>query len=218
MTTQDVKIKIEHQINISNKAIERHIDDIDFSDRGCVSQDILQDLRTFIQTIMLRLYAEDHDITYDFGSEYDKIGDATKAIKGKIHFLGKFYDYIQTVASHYTLEPESSERVMLKYMEYLIKTKKLVADRLNISLLNNLEKFPVNIDKNLKKYYKEIANSIVQNKNFNDEGSSDRYYIHKIKPFFINLKTYYEITFTPTNNQYNKSDRMIAFTELDISE
>lgn len=218
MTTQDVKIKIEHQINISNKAIERHIDDIDFSDRGCVSQDILQDLRTFIQTIMLRLYAEDHNITYDFGSEYDKIGDATKAIKGKIHFLGKFYDYIQTVASHYTLEPESSERVMLKYMEYLIKTKKLVADRLNISLLNNLEKFPVNIDKNLKKYYKEIANSIVQNKNFNDEGSSDRYYIHKIKPFFINLKTYYEITFTPTNNQYNKSDRMIAFTELDISE
>jgi hypothetical protein len=91
---------------------------------------------------MLRLYADDNEVHQNFGSAYQEIDAATKAIKTKIPFLGKFFDYLQIVASHYTVEPESAERVMLKYMEYLVKTKQFVAKRWKLSLLNNLEKFP----------------------------------------------------------------------------
>jgi Cdc6-like AAA superfamily ATPase len=76
----------------------------------------------------------------------------------------------------------------------------------------------VNVDKNLQKYYKEIANKIEEQRLNTNLGSYERYYIHKIKPFFIGLKIYYEVTFTPTNEKFSKSDRMIAFTSIDISK
>lgn len=218
MTTQEVKKKIECQIIRSNKSIERHIDNIEFSNRGCVSQDVLQDLRTFVQTIMLRVYANDHEVSQNYGQSYHEIDTATRAIKTKVPFLGKFFDYLQIVVSHYTVEPESAERVMLKYMEYLVKTKRFAAEQLNLSLLNNLKKFPVNIDKNLQKYYKEIASKIEEQQLNTNLGSNNRYYIHKIKPFFIDLKIYYEVTFTLANEKSSKSDRMIAFTQIDISK
>lgn len=218
MTTQEVKNNIEYQIYRSNKSIERHIDNIDFSNRGFVSQDLLQDLRTFIQTIMLRIYANDHDVSLEYGDTYKEIAAATNAIKTKVSFLGKFFDNIQIVASHYTLEPENAERVMLKYMEYLVKTKQYTAKHLHLSLLNNLDKFPVNVDKNLQEYYEEIATKIEEQQLNTNIGSSNRYYIHKIKPFFIGLKIYYEVTFTLANENSSKSDRIIAFTQIDISK
>lgn len=218
MTTAEVKKKIECQIIRSNKSIERHIDNIEISNRGCVSQDVLQDLRTFVQTIMLRLYADDNDVFQVYGNVYKEIRTATNAIKTKVPFLGHFFDYLQAVASHYTLEPENAERVMLKYMEYLIKTKEFVANRLGLHLLNNLEKFPVNTDKNLQKYYQEIARKIDSQKPNSSSVFKARYYIHKIKPFFVDQKIYYEVTFTSANRESSKTDRMIAFTQLDISK
>lgn len=44
-----------------------------------------------------------------------------------------------------------------------------------------------------------------------------RYYIHKIKPFFVNHRIYYEVTFFPATGRASKFDRIIAFTTIDIS-
>ena len=45
---------------------------------------------------------------------------------------------------------------------------------------------------------------------------NDRYYIRKIKPFFVNNEVYYEATFTTAIDNVSKFDRIIAFTKLDI--
>lgn len=215
MINKESKDIIENQILRSNKAIERHIDHIEIDNRSLVSQDILTDLRTFIQWIMLRIYANDNDVNLAYGNTYNELKVASKNCR--IKFLKDFFEYIEIVNSHYTLEPESAERVMLKYMEYLVKIKKLGIKELKLSLLNNLEKFPLNLDKNLQSYYKEISKKIGQQK-FNIENlNSNRYYIHKIKPFFVEHEIYYEVTFTLANENSNKSDRVIAFTKLDIS-
>ncbi len=46
---------------------------------------------------------------------------------------------------------------------------------------------------------------------------SDRYYIQKIKPFFVNSSVYYEITYTRASDYASKFDRIISFTDKDIS-
>src|SRR5699024_6843013 len=45
-----------------------------------------------------------------------------------------------------------------------------------------------------------------------------RYYIQKIKPFFVDGKVYYEVTYTVANDKTSKFDRVIAFTKLEISD
>lgn len=218
MTTNEVKTEITQSLITCNDVIERHINNVEITGREVTSQDVLQNLRTFIQTIMVRLYAEDHNITQNFGSAYDEIKKATSEIKYRVPFLGKFFDFVQTSVSHYILDPNSAERVMLKYLEYLIRTKKLVQERFDIQILRNLDLFPVNTDKSLQDYYEKIAQKIDNKVETQEVVSNERYYIQKVKPFFVQQSIYYEVTFVSVNATTNKLDRIIAFTKHSISK
>jgi len=135
-----------------------------------------------------------------------------------LKFLNRFHNFLQITASHYTLDEENSERLMLKYYEYLLKIKSFLKKSYNLDVLSNIDQFPIEIDSALKEYYGKIAEKINQSQTTRVTGAySDRYYIQKIKPFFIEYEVYYEVTFTTANDRASKFDRIIAFTKFDIS-
>lgn len=208
--------RIDSQIVNIDKVICRHIDSIGTLERGAVSQDILSQLRNFVEHIMLKVYANGQDIN----NTYENIQKAIDHVKtrGEFKFLRRFHGFLQIVASHYTLDEENSERLMLKYYEYLLKTKDFLKIKYSLDVLGNLDKFPLKTDSTLKEYYEKIAKKVNRH-NISDLSNAlnDRYYIYKIKPFFVNQKIYYEITFMPVYGKVNNSDRIIAFTDLDIS-
>lgn len=208
-------VKIDVQISNIDKVICRHIDYLGTSVRGIVSQDILAQLRNFTEHIMLKFYANGRNID----NSYPNICKAIEYVKsrGDLKILRRFHDYLQIVASHYTLDEENSERLMLKYYEYLLKMKKLLDDKFSFEILSNLDKFPLNMDSNLQEYYEKIADRLHINKNLK-VGKSEKYYIQKIKPFFVKHKIYYEVTFTPANDYTSKFNRVIGFTNLEITE
>lgn len=71
----------------------------------------------------------------------------------------------------------------------------------------------------MDEYYKKITEKINQRESFRLKSTyDDRYYIKKIKPFFVDFEIYYEVTFTRANDYVSKFDRIIAFTKLDITE
>lgn len=206
--------QIDVQIFSIDKAICRHIDSLGTSTRGAVSQDILSQLRNFVEHIMLKYYSNGKDIE----NSYDNICKAIDFVKaqGNLKVLRRFHDYLQIVASHYTLDEENSERLMLKYYEYLLRIKNLLQDSYSLNILGNLDKFPLNMDPNMQGYYEKIADKI-KGYNIQESGKSEKYYIQKIKPFFIDQQVYYEVTFTPANDYASKSNRVIAFTDLEIT-
>jgi energy-coupling factor transporter ATP-binding protein EcfA2 len=209
--------KIDEQICICSDAICRHIDSLDFLGRGAVSQDILKKLRDFVEHIMLKIYAGVQDIEYN----YNNITNAISFVKtkGDLKFLWRFHAYLQIVASHYTLDPENSERVMLKYYEYLLKIRGFLKARYAIEVLQNLDKFPLNTDKNMQEYYEKIAEKVNHHRTSSSgRVHSDRFYVYKIKPFFVDHGIYYEVTCMPATGKASKFDRIIAFTALDISK
>jgi energy-coupling factor transporter ATP-binding protein EcfA2 len=209
--------KIDEQIRICSDAICRHIDSLDFFGRGAVSQDILKKLRDFVEHIMLKIYDCVQNIEYN----YRNIESAISFVKtkGELKFLWQFHAYLQIVASHYTLDPENSERVMLKYYEYLLKIRGFLRARFAIEVLQNLDKFPVNTDRNMQEYYEKIAAKINRHRaSSSGRVHSDRYYVYKKKPFFVDQRIYYEITFIPATGKASKFDRIIAFTALDFSK
>jgi energy-coupling factor transporter ATP-binding protein EcfA2 len=209
--------KIDEQIRISSDAICRHIDSLDFLGRGAVSQDILKKLRDFVEHIMLKIYAGVQNIEYN----YNNIENAISFVKtkGELKFLWKFHAYLQIVASHYTLDPENSERVMLKYYEYLLKIKDFLKARYETEVLQNLDKFPLNTDKNMQEYYEKISDKVNRNRTSSSgHVHYDRFYVYKLKPFFVGQRIYYEVTFIPATGRASKFDRIIAFTALDISK
>ena len=73
----DALLRIDWQILNIDKVICRHIDSLGVSPRGVVSQDILSQLRNFVEHIMLKLYANGQDIE----NGYDNICKAIDFVK-----------------------------------------------------------------------------------------------------------------------------------------
>lgn len=207
-------LEIDKKIMNIDGVICRHIGSAGFSPRGAVSQDILSQLRNFVEHIMLKIYANEHDID----NTYDNICRAISFVKsnGSYKVLNRFHEYLEIVASHYTLDEENSERLMLKYYTFLFKVRLMLRERFSLNVLNNLEAFPLHIDPALHEYYEKIA-SVLDKYSRVKYLSSDKYYIQKIKPFFVTDRIYYEVTFMPAIDTGNKTNRLIAFTSIDIS-
>lgn len=206
--------EILNRIHISNKAICDNIDASNVFGRGLTSQNILSQLRNLLEAINMYFFANNEDIEYT----YENIEKANAYIKAnaRLRLLSKFHHLLQISASHYTLEQDCSERLMLKYYEYLINIKHLMKSY-GIDILNNLNKFPINTDCTLQIFYEKISEKI-ENPSFlrKENEYSDRYYIQKITPFFVNQNIYYEITFILANDYASKFDRIIAFSKHNI--
>ena len=208
--------KIDAKILDIDKVICRNIDVFESTDRGLLSQNILSQLRNFVEHIALKIYANGQEIDNTY-QNIEKANDYIKT-KGNLRFLSKFHRLLQISASHYTLNEENSERLMIKYYEYLIRIKDFLNKTYNIQVLNNIENFPINFDPNLREYYEKIAEKIDYSRAIEYKSKYNaRYYIKKIKPFFIEQKIYYEVTFTVADDRISKFDRIIAFTDIDIS-
>lgn len=209
--------KVDNDILNIDRVICGNISRFDSTERGLLSQNILSQLRNFVEYISLKIFSNGGDID----TSYENIVQALEFIKanGKYRFLNSFHKLLQITVSHYTLDEENSERLMLKYYEYLLKIKSFLKANYSLNVLNNIDEFPINVDSALKEYYEKIAQKINEPASLRQNSSyTDRYYIQKKKPFFVGFEVYYEITFTRANDLASKFDRIIAFTKLDISQ
>ena len=185
--------------------------------RALLSLNILSQLRNLVEGIIVLLHAGSSDVEFT----YDAVepGLAFVKSKAKFNFLGKFHKLIQKSSSHYTLDGDASERLMLKYYEYLHRIRSLLQNTCGIAILANLEKFPINLDPSLREYHEKIAARIEAVRSSKLGNSTrGRYYIHKTCPFFVGQLIYYEVTFYRAINKVSKFDRIIAFTHIDMTD
>jgi DNA replication protein DnaC len=208
--------KINTAIANIDRAICDNISQFDPTDRGLLSQNILAQLRNLVEHTALRALSGPMDMEVNY--ENLTAGIAFIKTQGNLSFLNKFHRLLQISASHYTLDGGNSERLMLKYYEYLLRIKGYLRSEHNLTILSNIEDFPVDLDPSLREYHLKITEKIDDLKqNGSKKAFSDRYYIHKVKPFFVNQRVLYEVTFHNANDRSSKFDRVIAFTSIDIS-
>ena len=208
-------MEIDKHILVIDKNICKNIKLIkETGERGFFSQNIMNELRNFVEHIALKIYNHDNDVDLEWN--YDNLDLGKKYIyeNSNYIFLRKFHKFLQPSASHYTLDENNSERLMIKYYEYLLRIKKFLKNTYGFNVLENLNDFPLFMDTMSEEYYSKIANVIdnpVYPISFNE-----RYYIQKIKPFFINQNIYYEVTYTSTDGNHNKFERITAYTNKEI--
>lgn len=211
-------LKIDKAILDVDKVICKNIEVFDNSERGLLSQNILAQLRNYIEYIAQKAYSKGVDID---PNDYEIKKTAWQWIGGQsnLRFLYNFHFLLQKSVSHYTLSENGSERLMLKYYEYLLKIRKFLKTQYDLDVLSNLEDYPLNLDKKLTEYHKKIVDKILHPSPFPKYSQyNDRYYIQKIKPFFVNQEIFYEITYTIANDRTSKFDRVIAFTKFEMSD
>ena len=122
------------------------------------------------------------------------------------------------VVSHYKPDPENSERLMLKYYDYLFDLRQVLKNDYGFEILQNLEDFPLDLDPKLQEYYEKIAVEVERFPVISDCTKGSRFYIEKIKPFYVNGSRYFEVTFSEAADKLIKTDRLIAFSKIPIMD
>lgn len=207
---------VEQQVLNSSSAVEQNIA-VRSTDRGFLSQNLLQYLRHLVEGLIVYAYAPDRSVTYNYQTQFDVARDAVNG-DARYQLLTRFHNLLQISVSHYTLDRDPSERLMLKYYEYLLRTRELAKQHLSLDILQNLEQFPLHEDPALRTYYEKIAGRIEASRHDLLTGKTERYYINSSRPFFIDGRIYYEVTFSLAHNRTSKFDRIIGFTDIDVSD
>lgn len=205
-----------NQVQNASGAISHNIANLS-DNRELLSQNVLAQVRNLVEGVAVLFYRNSLDAEFS----YLEINPALQYISGngKLNFVCRFHKLLQKVASHYTFDGDSSERLMLKYYEYLYRIRAAVYQNYSLQLIPNLESFPVDLDPSLREYHEKITARIEFSRGTNYVGDrKDRYYIQNNRPFIFNGRIYYEVTFCRAVNKVSKFDRVIAFTDLDISD
>ncbi len=209
-------LRIDEAIINTDNVICENISKFDLEERGILSQNILSQIRNLVEYVAMKAMSNGKDIDPNDYDEREKLLNEIAA-HGDMRFVSRFHKMLQKSVSHYTVNKDGSERLMLKYYEYLLRIKNFLDTKYDMQILNNIQDFPIDTDKELSDYYARIA-MIIENPSRDCKAGhyDDRYYVQKIKPFFVNNRIYYEVTFTDANAKTSKFDRVIAFTKHEI--
>lgn len=125
-------MKILDQIKSIDENICENIDKNSIlNDRGFLSQNILSQLRNLVEHcsmyINLRLNGLDDNISLEEAKKkIPSIPNRVGGINNDFRFIIKFHNLLQISESHYTHDKNNSERLMLKYYEYMLRLKNFV--------------------------------------------------------------------------------------------
>jgi hypothetical protein len=187
--------------------------------RALLSQNMLSQLRNLVEGVAVLSHTQDGSTEHDYAAI--EAGLAFLKTQGKLSFLSRFYRLLQPSTSHYTFDGDGSERLMLKYYEYLHRVRDLLSRIFGLDVLHNLEDFPIDLDPALREYHQKIAERVEAAGRVPPHGDRpSRYYVLKTRPFFHGGRIYYEVTFAIPSDRpsISKFDHVIAFTEYDISD
>lgn len=207
---------VQQQVTSASDVISHNISQL-ADNRGFLSQNVLSQLRNLLEALAVWVHTGDASTQM----HYNKVGPAFDALAGKVKYrlLSRFHGLLQASASHYTLDGDPSERLMLKYYEFLMRTRDVAQKELGVKILANLENFPVDQDPSLREYREAIAECVDRaNAGLAEPARTDRYYVHSSRPFFVRGRIYYEVTFSVAHDRASKFDRTIAFTDIDLTD
>lgn len=131
-------------------------------------------------------------------------------------YLSNFLKGLKYIGSRIPEEGQA-ERLMLKYYNYLWEIRRFLKNNFKISVLGNLEAFPLHTDTLDTEYYEMVASSIAATDLSPNELRTSRYYIQKKTPFFVNGERYFEVTLQLAGLYATKFNRITVYTKKNIS-
>lgn len=204
---------IEKIIRVCNEQISETIDKFEISQetRDSISKRMLNRLYDLCSaTLILNTIDEGfQNVTTRLAWERSLLNLDTK-------YLGTFLRGLQYIGNRIP-DDGQSERLMLKYYDFLWQIRKSFEERYGVSILQNLEKFPLTIDKLDYQYY-QIVSEVIESTPLDPEPLGvSRFYIQKKVPFFIGKERYYELTLQLAGVYATKYNRITAYTKDNIS-
>lgn len=206
---EDALSIIEYQCNQISYGIENLHDNPQCRDE--VSRRIVRDLYDLCYaTLILNAYKN------GYSNVNEKLAWEISQLQVETRYLCNFLRGLKYIARRIPKEGQA-ERLMLKYYNYLWEIRRFMRRIYDKSVLENLEKFPLDLDTVDSEYYEKVAKQIESVDLTSRNVSVSRYYVQKITPFFVNGERYYEITLQLAGIYSTKYNRVTVYGKMTIT-
>lgn len=145
-----------------------------------------------------------------------KLAWEVSQFKSETKYLYNFLKGLKYIGIRIPQEGQS-ERLMLKYYNYLWEIRRFLKKDFDIEVLDNLSKFPLNMDTLDAEYYELVAGIIAKTDLTPRNVRTSRYYIQKIVPFFVDGERYFEITLQLAGLYATKYNRITVYSKQNIT-
>ena len=178
--------------------------------RDKISSKILTELYDLCKATLLL------NATHDQESVTLRIAWETALLNIESKFLASFYRGLQYIGLRVP-EDGQNERLMIKYFDFLWKTRKYLEEKHQIFTLQNLEDFPQEQPSEDEEFNRLVAEAIEKVSGMHCRPESRRYYIQHKKHFYIGKERYFEITLQLADKYATKYNRITVYSKTDIS-
>lgn len=215
MQCEKKKMKIiDKRLKDTADIINKKFAKVNEENRSELSTDILSHLRNFCEAFMYKVYDEENDA--DLFQTQENLKKIRKFIKCKYFDVWKFHSLLDSSVGHIDFGLMQSEALILKYMPYLIRLKNFLLEKYGIKVFENINKYPIDLDKSLVSFYKEILNVLLNSNSDSMKMTRNQYFVKKRSIKYIDGHIFYEYVFDVSDDKVNKFNTFVCYSFKNI--
>lgn len=207
--------EFDKKILESSNIIDNHFKKITKENRCEESVEILPHLRNFCELILYKIYNQEN--SSNLLQTQENLTTVRKYIKEKYHSFYEFHTFLDAGPGHVFCGKDHSESLMIKYVPKLIELKIFIKEKYNLDILVSIDKFPLNLDDSLIKFYKKILSAMISNNSIITNKTKDLYFIKKKALKYICGRIFYEYVLDISDDKPNKFNTIIAYSFTNIT-
>ena len=163
---------------------------------------------------MYKVYDEENDA--DIYQTQDNLTPVRKYIKDKHYDVWKFHSLLDSSVGHMDFGPMQSEALTLKYIPQLIRLKTFLQKQYGIGVLENIDKYPLDLDTSLVSFYEKILFVLLHSKPDSMQMTRNQYFVKKRSMKYINGHIFYEYVFDVSDDRTNKFNTFVCYSFKNI--
>ncbi len=193
------------------KDIDEILLSVSNDNRKKVSKEILLKLRSFCELCMYKIY--NYDNNDELSQTQENLEEIVRPYIGKKYEdLNRFHKLLDASFGHIAYMAHESEDLMIKYWYHLVELKCLMKDKFNIVLLENLIKYPLDLDQSIIGLYKVIIPEMKKAQFYRPNQTKNIYYIKKRSMKYVSGSIVYEYVFDISDDNKNKYNTFVGYS------
>lgn len=205
---------VDKRLRETADVINKKFAKVNEENRSEVSADVLPHLRNFCEAFMYKVYDEEKDV--DLYQTQDNLKIVRKYIKDEHCDVWKFHSLLDSSVGHMDFGSMQSEALILKYIPQLIRLKEFLLKQYGVSVLENIDKYPLDLDKSLVSFYERILFVLLHSKPDSIQMSRNQYFVKKRSMKYINGHIFYEYVFDVSDDRANKFNTFVCYSFKNI--
>ena len=205
---------VDKRLIVTADVINKNFAKVNEENRSEVSGEILSHLRNFCEAFMYKVYDEENHA--DIYQTQDNLTIVRKYIKDNHYDVWKFHSLLDSSVGHMDFGPMQSEALTLKYIPQLIRLKTFLQKQYGIGVLENIDKYPLDLDKSLVSFYEKILFVLCHSKPDLRQMTRNQYFVKKRSMKYINGYIFYEYVFDVSDDKANKFNTFVCYSFKNI--